>query len=71
MLRTAMAAAACLALFGPLASQAAPLDRPPFHGGDSVPAGTFHGGDTVPPGTFHANTETQASALRQQEVAGE
>jgi hypothetical protein len=37
MLRTVIAAAACFALFSALASQAAPLDRPPFHGGDSVP----------------------------------
>ena len=38
MLRiTALAAAAFLALFGALAGQAAPLDRPPFHGGDNLP----------------------------------
>ena len=38
MLRiTVMAAAASFALVGALASQAAPLDRPPFHGGGSVP----------------------------------
>jgi hypothetical protein len=38
MLRiTVLAAAAAFALFGTLASEAAPLDRPPFSGGDSIP----------------------------------
>jgi hypothetical protein len=37
MLRLTVIAAAVFALFGAVASQAAPLDRPPFHGGDSVP----------------------------------
>jgi hypothetical protein len=38
MLRiTVIAAAASFALLGGAASQAAPLDQPPFHGGDSVP----------------------------------
>jgi len=37
MLRNVIAAAASFALLGALASQAAPLDRPPFNGGDSIP----------------------------------
>lgn len=38
MLRiTGMTAAVSFALLGALASQATPLDQPPFHGGDSVP----------------------------------
>jgi hypothetical protein len=37
MVRALTTAAALSLLLGGLAAQAAPLDRPPFHGGDSVP----------------------------------